>query len=46
LIPITEKYIDHIDLVRNKAVPVVIGTKIKIKKKVLKSLKLKSMRYQ
>ena len=42
--PITEKYIDHIDTIRNQAVPVVEGTQKEITYKVNKIFKLKSKR--
>ena len=41
IFPITEKYIDHIDIIRNKAVPVVEGTQKEIISKVNKVFKLK-----
>ena len=44
IFPITEKYIDHIDTVRDKAVPVVKGTQEEISKKVNKVFKLKQKR--
>lgn len=44
MFPITEKYIDHIDTIRNKAVPVVEGTQKEIIHKVNKIFKLKSRR--
>ena len=44
IFPITEKYIDHIDTIRNNAVSVVEGTQKEIKKKVNKIFKLKSKR--
>ena len=44
IFPITEKYIDHIDTIRNNAVAVVEGTQKEIKKKVNKIFKLKSKR--
>ena len=44
IFPITEKYIDHIDTTRNKAITVVEGTKQEIKRKVNKIFKLKSKR--
>lgn len=44
IFPITEKYIDHIDTVRNQAVAVVEGTKKEITYKVSKIFKLKSKR--
>lgn len=44
IFPITEKYIDHIDTVRNKAVSVVEGTQKEIENKVKKIFKLKSKR--
>lgn len=44
IFPITEKYIDHIDTARDKAVPVVEGTQKEINAKVNKIFKLKSKR--
>lgn len=44
IFPITEKYIDHIDTIRNQAVAVVEGTKKEITSKVNKIFKLKSRR--
>ncbi len=44
IFPITEKYIDHIDTIRNQAVAVVEGTKKEITYKVNKIFKLKSKR--
>lgn len=44
IFPITEKYIDHIDTIRNKAVAVVEGTQKEITTKVNKIFKLKSKR--
>jgi hypothetical protein len=44
IFPITEKYIDHIDIIRNKAVAVVEGTQKEIIKKVNKIFKLKKKR--
>ena len=44
IFPITEKYIDHIDIIRNQAVPVVEGTQKEITSKVNKIFKLKSKR--
>ncbi len=44
IFPITEKYIDHIDIIRNKAVAVVEGTKKEIINKVNKIFKLKNKR--
>lgn len=44
IFPITEKYIDHIDIVRNQPVAVVEGTKKEITDKVNKIFKLKSKR--
>lgn len=44
IFPITEKYIDHIDIVRNQAIPVVEGTQKEITSKVKKIFKLKSKR--
>ncbi len=41
IFPITEKYIDHIDTIRNKAVPVVEGTQKEILEKVNKIFMLK-----
>ncbi len=41
IFPITEKYIDHIDIIRNKAVPVVEGTQKEIMQKVNKVFRLK-----
>lgn len=41
---ITEKYIDHIDTIRNQAVAVVEGTQKEITYKVNKIFKLKSKR--
>jgi len=41
IFPITEKYIDHIDTIRNKAVPVVEGTQKEILEKVNKVFMLK-----
>lgn len=41
IFPITEKYIDHIDTVRDCAVPVVKGTQSEISKKVNRIFKLK-----
>lgn len=46
IFPITEKYIDHIDTVRSRAVPVVEGTKREIIEKVKKVFILKSKRYK
>ena len=45
IFPITEKYIDHIDTVRNQAVAVVEGTQKEITAKVNKIFRLKSKRY-
>ena len=42
IFPITEKYIDHIDTIRNQAVAVVEGTQKEITYKVNKIFKLKS----
>ena len=44
IFPITEKYIDHIDTIRNQTVAVVEGTQKEIKDKVNKIFKLKSKR--
>lgn len=44
IFPITEKYIDHIDTVRDKAVSVVKGTQKEITTKVNKIFKLKGKR--
>ena len=44
IFPITEKYIDHIDTIRNQAVAVVAGTQDEITTKVNKIFKLKSKR--
>lgn len=44
IFPITEKYIDHIDVIRNKAISVVEGTKSEITAKVNKIFMLKSKR--
>lgn len=44
IFPITEKYIDHIDTIRNQAVAVVEGTQKEIIYKVNKIFKLKSKR--
>lgn len=44
IFPVTEKYIDHIDTVRNKAVAVVEGTQKEILNKVNKVFLLKSKR--
>lgn len=44
IFPITEKYIDHIDTVRNQAIAVVEGTQKEITDKVNKIFKLKSKR--
>lgn len=44
IFPITEKYIDHIDTIRNQAVAVVEGTQKEITFKVNKIFKLKSKR--
>lgn len=44
IFPITEKYIDHIDTVRNQAVAVVEGVQKEITQKVNKIFKLKSKR--
>lgn len=44
IFPITEKYIDHIDVIRNQSVPVVEGTQKEITTKVNKIFKLKSKR--
>lgn len=44
IFPITEKYIDHIDVIRNKAVAVVEGTKNEITSKVNRIFMLKSKR--
>ena len=44
IFPITEKYIDHIDTIRNQVVPVVEGTQKEITTKVNKIFKLKSRR--
>lgn len=44
IFPITEKYIDHIDTIRNQAVAVVEGTKKEITYKVNKIFTLKSKR--
>lgn len=44
IFPITEKYIDHIDTIRNQAVAVVEGTQKEITTKVNKIFKLKSKR--
>lgn len=44
IFPITEKYIDHIDTIRNQAVAVVEGTQKEIAFKVDKVFKLKSKR--
>ena len=44
IFPITEKYIDHIDTIRNQAVAVVEGTQKEITYKVNKIFKLKSKR--
>lgn len=44
IFPITEKYIDHIDVIRNKAVSVVEGTQKEIINKVNKVFKLKNKR--
>ena len=41
MFPITEKYIDHIDVVNNKPVPVVVGTQKEIENKVKVLFKLK-----
>lgn len=46
IFPITEKYIDHIDTIRNQAVSVVEGTKKEITSKVNKIFMLKSKRYK
>ncbi len=46
IFPITEKYIDHIDIIRNKAVAVVEGTQKEIVNKVNKIFKLKKKRYK
>lgn len=46
IFPITEKYIDHIDTIRNQAVAVVEGTQREIETKVDKIFKLKSKRNQ
>ena len=46
IFPITEKYIDHIDTVRNKSIAVVEGTQKEITTKVNKVFKLKSKRYK
>ena len=46
IFPITKKYIDHIDTIRNHAVPVVKGTQKEIKSKVNKIFKLKSKRFE
>ena len=44
IFPITEKYIDHIDTIRNQAVAVVEGTQKEITYKVNKIFKLTSKR--
>ena len=44
IFPITEKYIDHIDIIRNKSVAVVEGTQKEIVNKVNKIFKLKKKR--
>lgn len=44
IFPITEKYIDHIDTIRNKVVPVVEGTQKEITQKVNKVFRLKEKR--
>jgi len=41
MFPITEKYVDHIDTIRNTGVPVVEGVKNEINKKVNKIFRLK-----
>lgn len=46
IFPITEKYIDHIDTIRNQVVSVVEGTQKEITSKVNKIFKLKSRRNQ
>lgn len=46
IFPITEKYIDHIDTIRNEAVAVVEGTQKEITDKVNKIFMLKSKRYK
>lgn len=46
IFPVTEKYIDHIDTSRNKAVPVVKSTREEIERKVKKIFKLKSNRFR
>lgn len=46
IFPITEKYIDHIDTIRNEAVSVVEGTQKEITDKVNKIFMLKSKRYK
>lgn len=46
IFPITEKYIDHIDTIRNQTVAVVEGTQKEITYKVNKIFKLKSKRYK
>ena len=46
IFPTTKKYIDHIDIIRDKAVPVVEGTKQEIIRKVEKVFKLKKRRYK
>jgi len=46
IFPITEKYIDHIDTVRSKAIPVIEGTQKEITTKVNKIFKLKTKRYK
>lgn len=45
IFPITEKYIDHIDIIRNLPVAVVEGTQKEIISKVHKIFNLKSKRY-
>lgn len=44
IFPITEKYIDHIDTIREQVVPVVEGTKKEILKKTKKIFRLKQKR--
>ena len=46
IFPITEKYIDHIDIIRNEAVAVVEGTQKEIVNKVNKIFKLKEKRHK
>lgn len=46
IFPVTEKYIDHIDTSRNKAVPVIKSTRDEIERKARKIFKLKSKRFR